>query len=46
MTGIMGDEDNPPEERLDSVVEILSGATEEVSGVTDALSKLPFFFSR
>lgn len=30
MTGIMGDEDNPQEERLDSVIEILSGATEEV----------------
>ena len=31
MSGIMGDEDNPQEERLDSVIEILSGATEEVS---------------
>lgn len=31
MAGIMGDEDNPQEERLDSVIEILSGAAEEVS---------------
>ena len=30
MSGIMGDEDNPQEERLDSVIQILSGATEEV----------------
>lgn len=30
VSGIMGDEDNPQEERLDSVIEILSGATEEV----------------
>ena len=30
MTGIMGDEDNPKEERLDSVCEILAGAAEEV----------------
>lgn len=30
VTGIMEDEDNPKEERLDSVCEILSGATEEV----------------
>lgn len=30
VTGIMGDEDNPQEERIDSVCEILSGATEEV----------------
>lgn len=29
VTGIMGDEDNPQEERIDSVCEILSGATEE-----------------
>lgn len=31
MTGIMGDEDNPQEERLDSVCDLLSGATEEVT---------------
>lgn len=31
VSGIMGDEDNPQEERLDSVIEILSGATEEVN---------------
>ncbi len=31
VSGIMGDEDNPQEERIDSVVEILSGAVEEVS---------------
>lgn len=30
VTGIMGDEDNPQEERIDSVIEILSGAAEEV----------------
>lgn len=30
VTGIMGDEDNPQEERLDSVCEILSAAAEEV----------------
>lgn len=31
VSGIMGDEDNPQEERLDSVIEILSGAAEEVN---------------
>lgn len=35
VSGIMGDEDNPQEERLDSVIEILSGATEEVSCAGD-----------
>lgn len=30
MSGIMGDEDNPEDERIDSVCEILSGATDEV----------------
>lgn len=37
VTGIMGDEDNSEDERIGSVCEILSGATEEVYRGTMAL---------
>eukprot|EP00903_Cladosiphon_okamuranus_P016644 g15350.t1 len=40
VSGIMGDEDNPQEERLDSVIEILSGAAEEEASLDDFRSSL------
>ncbi|CAM9149865.1 unnamed protein product [Pylaiella littoralis] len=40
VTGIMGDEDNPQEERIDSVIEILSGAAEEDTNLDDFRSSL------
>ncbi|CAM9416036.1 unnamed protein product, partial [Scytosiphon promiscuus] len=40
VTGIMGDEDNPEEERVDSVMEILSGAAEEETGLDEFRSAL------
>ncbi|CBJ30946.1 hypothetical protein Esi_0226_0020 [Ectocarpus siliculosus] len=40
VTGIMGDEDNPQEERIESVIEILSGAAEEDNDLGEFRSAL------